>query len=250
MTDTAVRIAEVAPLDHDEAMALASAEHQRMLELLRSLEADDWSQPTDCSLWDVRAMAGHVTGMTQAFTGFRELARQMRAGKRAAGDGPMVDGLTAVQVREQAGLATSALLDRLAEVGPASVRFRSRFPRPLRRLPMKEEVDGTPETWRLGYLLDTILTRDTWMHRMDVARATGRELVLTPEHDGRLLAGVVAEWARRHGRPFTLRVSGPAGGTFVQGTGGDDIAIDAVELCRTLSGRAEGAGLLAQQVPF
>ena len=102
----------------------------------------------------------------------------------------------------------------------------------------------------MGYLLDVILTRDTWMHRVDIARATGRALVLTPDHDGRLVADVVAEWARRHGRPFTLSLEGPAGGVYTSGAGGEAIALDPVEFCRILSGRGQGTGLLTQQVPF
>ena len=81
------------------------------------------------------------------------------------------------------------------------------------------------------------LHRDTWMHRGDIARATGRELVLTPDHDGRIVADVVAEWARRHGRPFRLVLEGPAGGEFVQGDDGEQLRLDAVEFCRVLSGR-------------
>ena len=121
----------------------------------------------------------------------------------------------------------------------------------LRRMPMKEEVGGATETWRIGYLLDVILTRDPWMHRVDIARATGRELVLTAEHDGRIVADVVAEWARRHGQPFTLapRPARPAA-SFTHGDGGEASRLDAVEFCRTLSGRATGAGLLTQEVPF
>ena len=115
---------------------------------------------------------------------------------------------------------------------------------------MKEEVAGVTETWQLGYLLDVILTRDTWMHRVDIARATGAELVLTAEHDGRIVADVVAEWARRHGQPFTLGLAGPAGGTFTKDGGGEEITLDAVEFCRTLSGRAAGVGLLTTEVPF
>jgi hypothetical protein len=88
------------------------------------------------------------------------------------------------------------------------------------------------------------------MHRVDVARATGREMELTPEHDGRILADVVAEWARRHAAPFTLTLTGPAGGTYVAGDNGEHITIDAIEFSRTLSGRATGAGLLTHQVPF
>jgi hypothetical protein len=118
-------------------------------------------------------------------------------------------------------------------------------------MPMKEEIDGHVETWRMGYLLDVILTRDPWMHRIDITRATGRPHVLTREHDGRIVADVVAEWARRHGRPFELTLTGPAGGRYGAGDGsGDELVIDAVEFGRTLSGRAAGSGLLAQPVPF
>lgn len=247
---TITRVEDIPTITRSEAHSLAATENERVLELLRSLDDADWARPTDCSAWDVRALAGHVLGGMEGFASFRELAHQGRAGSKAAGDGPFIDGMTAVQVRERADLATSELLDRLASAGPRAARFRHRFPSLLRRLPMKEEVGGVPETWRLSYLLDVILTRDTWMHRVDLARATGRDLVLSAEHDGRIVADVVAEWARRHGRPFTLHLAGPAGGAYAAGGGGDTLELDAVELCRILSGRAEGTGLLTQEVPF
>jgi hypothetical protein len=143
------------------------------------------------------------------------------------------------------------VLRRLAEAGPQSARFRSRVPSPFRAMPMKQELlSGKSESWKMGYLLDTILTRDTWMHRVDIARATGREFVQTANHDGRIVADAVAEWARRHGQPFTLELGGPSGGSFTQGAGGETISLDAVELCRIFSGRAIGSGLLTQEVPF
>ena len=70
------------------------------------------------------------------------------------------------------------------------------------------------------------------------------------QRNGRIVADVVAEWARRHGKPFTLELTGPAGGTFTGSTGGTSLTCDAIEFCRTLSGRVPGTGLLAQQVPF
>jgi hypothetical protein len=106
------------------------------------------------------------------------------------------------------------------------------------------------EKWRLGYLIDLIYLRDIWMHRVDTAAATGAELVLTPEHDGRIVADVVAEWARRHGQPFTLQLTGPAGGTFSAGGGGEPTVIDAVEFCCLLAGRGTPTGLFATIVPF
>ena len=79
-------------------------------------------------------------------------------------------------------------------------------------------------------------TRDVWMHRVDIARATGQTMVLTAEHDGRLVADLVAEWATTHGEPFTLELDGTAGGTYVSGTGGEHVQIDAVEFCRVALG--------------
>ena len=132
------------------------------------------------------------------------------------------------------------------------------MPALLRRVPIP--VDGpVVERWSLGYLIDLIYLRDAWMHRIDTTRATGREPVLTADHDGRIVADVVAEWARRHGQPFALELTGPAGGTFRSpapevGDGGTDtpstITLDAVAFCRTLSGRVPGEGLLATVVPF
>jgi hypothetical protein len=104
--------------------------------------------------------------------------------------------------------------------------------------------------WKLGYLVDIIMARDYWMHRVDLARATGKELVLTPDHDGRIVADVVAEWARAHAQPFTLTLDGPAGGTFAREGNGEQLQLDAVQFCRILSGRATGSGLLDQEVPF
>lgn len=161
----------------------------------------------------------------------------------------MVDALTAKQVADHADLSPPELIARIDDVGPKAARWRATRPALFRRMAIKEDVGGEEETWRMGYLLDVILTRDPWMHRVDTARATGREMELTPEHDGRIVADVVAEWARRHGAPFTLTLTGPAGGSYVSGDG-EHITIDAVEFCRTLAGRAPGGGLLAQVVPF
>jgi uncharacterized protein (TIGR03083 family) len=245
-----ITTAEIGPITRPEARSLAQAETAAMVVLLADLSPDEWARPTDCPGWDVRAMAGHVLGMTEGFTGLRRMATMFRAGGKLAGDGPLIDGVTAHQVAANARLSTAELVARMAAAGPRQARWRSERPI-LRRMPMKNQYpDGTVETWTMGFVFEVILTRDTWMHRVDVAQATGRTLDLTPGHDGRIVADVVAEWARRHGQAFTLELTGPAGGTYACGTGGVALTCDAVEFCRTLAGRAPGAGLLAQQVPF
>ncbi|MTV24090.1 maleylpyruvate isomerase family mycothiol-dependent enzyme [Nitriliruptoraceae bacterium ZYF776] len=250
MTDTLTD--QAPPIGRDEARRLATTEYQRLARQLRSLTGDDWTQPTDCELWDVRDVAGHCVGMLSDFTSLRAVLRRMRAASRAAKrDGrPMVDAMTAMQVAEHAEATPAELVALVEQRGPIAARWRTGTPRVLRAMPMQEEVGGRSETWRLGYLFDTILTRDPWMHRVDIARATGRDLELTADHDGRIVADVVAEWARRHGRPFELTLTGPAGGRFAVGAGGEPLRLDAVEFCRILSGRAPGAGLLGQPVPF
>jgi uncharacterized protein (TIGR03083 family) len=242
-------IAEVPLIQRPESIELARTESARMARALRALDDDAWSAPTDCTLWDVRDMAGHVLGMTETFSSLRCFARDMRAGGKAAGDGPFIDGLTAVQVRRNAELTRQEVIDRLDALGPEQARWRGSR-RLMRQIRMTQDGPDGPETWKAGYLLDIILTRDTWMHRVDIARATGTSMELTPDHDGRIVADVVAEWARRHGEAFTLRLTGPAGGTWASGTGGEHIELDAVEFCRILADRAEGQGLLAQSVPF
>ena len=248
-----VDVTSIPPIRRPEATRLAEAEGTRFADALEKLGPQDWTAPTANTLWDVRAMAGHVLGMTETFTGLVRMARDMVAGTRLQGDGPQIDGLTAHQVARTAILAPSELIARLRTAGPRNARWRARR-RILRMAPLKEAVPGndpSSETWRLGYLVDIILTRDTWMHRSDLAEATGGAMELTAGHDGRLVADAVAEWARRHGQPFVLELTGPAGGTFVHGDGGEHLTFDAVELCRILSGRPAAAeGLLAVQVPF
>ena len=243
------RVEEVPTIARPESIRLAETETARMVALLRSLDDEGWAAPTDCPLWDVRAMAGHVLGMVETFSSLRRFARDMRAGGKAAGDGPFIDGLTAVQVQDHAGLSRQALIDRLEVRGPVQAAWRGSR-RLMRHIPTKEDGPDGPETWKAGYLFDIILTRDTWMHRVDIIRATGAPMELTADHDGRIVADVVAEWARRHGQPFTLRLTGPAGGAWASGSGGEYIEIDAVEFCRILADRAEGPGLLTQRVPF
>jgi uncharacterized protein (TIGR03083 family) len=249
---SATRVDTIPPITRADVEGLASTEYRRVASQLRFLTPDDWAKPTDCPLWDVRAVAGHSTGMLSTFTGYRTLMGEMRTATKAAkqSGGPMIDALTAKQVASHADLSTSELIAKVEQVGPRAARWRATRPAPFRRMPMKEKVGGQQETWRMGYLLDTILTRDPWMHRVDIARATGRQMEITADHDGRIIADVVAEWATRHGSPFVLTLTGPAGGEYVAGDDGEHITIDAVEFCRALSGRATSTGLLTQEVPF
>jgi hypothetical protein len=198
----------------------------------------------------VQDMAAHVLGQAESVASMREAAHQRIAAKREGGI--RQDAVNAIQIRERVGLAPADIMEQLRVAAPASIRVRRRLPGLLRRIRISVELqEGMRERWSFAYLMDVIYTRDTWMHRMDMARAVDTEPVLTPKHDGRIVADVVADWARRHGRPFELLLAGPAGGSFRSGRSGESFHLEAVEFCRILSGRDGGRqDLLATFTPF
>jgi uncharacterized protein (TIGR03083 family) len=246
-----IDVTSIPPITHSEAMALQAVELERAIDMLGTLDAEQWTTQTNCPDWDVRRMWLHVLGASEAGASIRENLHQMRlARKRRKELGVALEaGLSGVQVAEREHLSPDELLRRLSDIAPKTVRGRSRTPRPLRAV--KISIDApVVEKWKLGYLIDVIYLRDAWMHRVDTTTATGAELVLTPDHDGRLVADVVAEWARRHGQPFTLELTGPAGGSFTAAGGSEPTVIDAVEFCSLLAGRGTPTGLFATIVPF
>lgn len=248
---TVVDVATIPAFDHAEAMAWAEIEAGRLVELVRRLPPDAWSRPTDCAGWDVKAVLSHVLGSLEAHRHATEFVRQFVGATRATRrrGGPMVDHMTAAHVREHARLAPADIAARIERLAVPAVRARRRVPPPVRALPFRP---GPPFAgrWTLGYLVDVILNRDQWMHRVDVTRAAGIPMTVTAGHDGRLVADVVREWAAAHGQPFSLVLGGPAGGSYAAGTGGEAMCLDAVEFCRILSGRGDASGLLTTEVPF
>jgi uncharacterized protein (TIGR03083 family) len=235
-------------LDRPTAMRLAATEYDRFAAALRQLDPADWSAPTNCPGWDVRAMATHVLGMEKMAAYLRESLRQPRAaGKRG---GMFIDALTGLQVEEHASLTPEQVVTELARIGPKAAKGRKRAPGIVRRRVLPAAQTDGLEPWTMGYLFDVILTRDTWMHRMDISAATGRQPELTADHDGVLVDDVVREWAGRHGEPCSVTLTGPAGGSWSFGGGGSPIEMDAVAFCRAISGRAQPAGLLETAVPF
>jgi uncharacterized protein (TIGR03083 family) len=242
----------VRALDREVAMASAATEYARTGELLESITAAQWGLATDCPGWDVRDVAGHMLGMAQMIATVPELARQqMAAQKGAKKTGTlMIDILTALQVAKNAGLSPAEIVKATHAVGPRAARRRRKMPSFIRSrtMPGTQTVGGAEEQWTFGFLFDIILTRDPFMHRLDISRATGIPMKATTAHEGVIVDDVVREWAARHGQPYTLILSGPAGGTW--GGNGEQISMDALDFCRAVSGRGPATGLLRQQVPF
>lgn len=240
----------ITALTEDEIWRLARTEYSRMYALLRSLDAADWSRSTDCTAWTVRHMLAHLVGASEGFANPLELLHQYGTGRRlirqgrADGSQP-VDGANAVQVAERADATAADLIDRYGAVIEPVIRWRRR----LRHLPLR--MDDAGGRFTLRQLFEVILTRDTWMHRVDITRSTKRRFEITPEHDGRIVADAVRDWAGRHRHPFSLRLTGPAGGRYRSDREGAEVVeLDAVEFLRVLSGRGVGDGLLATRIVF
>lgn len=237
MTDAA----SVPPIRSGEGLLLSRIEYVRFLEVLDTLSEEEWAAPTELPGWDVKAVASHVLGGLECVAVPREFVRQYRAGRRVAvelGLADPYDGLNEVQVREHAPLSGAEVADRIRALVDRALRHRGRTPRWLRRAvrPTLDVAGRVP----LGWVLDVVYTRDTYLHRVDVCRAVGREVVVDDVEE-RVVADMVREWSERHGRAVTLRLTGPAGGTYECQGGGEEIELDAVEFTRLVSGRGDKA---------
>lgn len=258
-TDAATDVATIVRIRREtDAAEVAAAAYEQLLVLLRRLEPDDWDAPTDCEAWHVADMVRHLVGAARGHGSVPELLRQQLWGARHKRryDGNALDATNDLQVQDHAHLSPGQLVAELRRLAPRAVRGRLRTPELVRRIdvPMDRTgstAEGQPATLNLGHLVDAVLTRDVWLHSVDIERATGVAVDRGGVPDRRVVEDVVAEWAGRHGQPFELTLTGPAGGRWRRGVGGPALVLDAVECCRQLSGRAPASHpLLAHRLWF
>jgi len=252
MRNTATRVEGIADISHKEGMTLAETEYGRYTDVLGQVRPEDWAVQTVNKDWNVKQLTQHVLGFAQSNASFPVFVRAMRAGKKRAkvkGYDHFIHGVNEVQVEEREHLTPDELIAQWKATWPKALKGRRRFPPFMRPIPL----DFGPVIGKKpmgSYLMDVVFTRDTWMHRIDTCRAVGLEPVLTPEHDGRLIEDMVAEWTKLYDLSITLHLEGPAGGTYVRGPGDEELTIDAVEWIWILSGRGTGTGLLERELPL
>lgn len=240
-----------------DAADVAAAAYDQLVKVLSDLSPSEWTAATECPGWDVSDVVGHLIGEAKANISMKENLRQQLWGLRHRREyrGNPLDATNALQIADHAGLSPEQRLNTLTELSPAAIRGRSRLPAPMRLVTVPLSAGGSaaagmPRSVNLGHLVDVVYTRDVCMHTIDILRATGRTPALDDALTRRLTEDVVREWAGRHGQPVDLTLTGPGGGRYTTGTGGEIIELDAVEFCRIVSGRAPGTGLLATRVLF
>ncbi|MEU6319955.1 maleylpyruvate isomerase family mycothiol-dependent enzyme [Streptomyces sp. NPDC047009] len=238
MTQTFVQAARLPQTDRDQSAVIAEAEGRVALEVLEKLGDDDWRRPTDCVEWDIRTLVSHLVAQCEDNISLRTMLRREITGRRRhRGKGP-VDAHMAAQIADHTAVPGPILVAQFIRLWPRAVQARRSRPGLMRLAKVDTGMPAAP--WiSIGYLLDTIYNRDLWMHRIDLARATG-QTVTVGDHDGQIVEQVVRDLALTWRKaPIALELTGPAGGSWLIGSG-EPVAVvraDALAYMRALAGR-------------
>ena len=114
----------------------------------------------------------------------------------------------------------------------------NRLPRALDGVRVPSGLPDPPRIG-LGHLARVIEVRDTWMHGIDLARATGKPRV-AGGHDAPLIEQVLRDLSLGWSGPAVeLKLTGAYEGPWLIGSGTPvaEVSADAIELCRLLAGR-------------
>jgi len=236
---TIPRAEAIPSVNADEAHRLMTESFERLIRLLESLHADDWSRPTACTAWDVHDMVSHQAGGYLSGVSLREMLRQYgRVPKK--GQLPE-DAINELQVGERKNKTPAELIAELKQVGSVAIHNWAYGFNAVKWIAMPHPVGGFMS---LRYLMLVTHSRDTWMHRMDICRAANRPFEQTREHDGRIVELVVLDVAKKlrkrlHGKAITITLTGIAGGAWQIGDGAPTagLEMDALDFNIFVSGR-------------
>lgn len=212
----AQQASEIPPVAHAEAGRLSRTEFERVLAVLETLDGADWQQPTYCTEWNVRDMVAHLAGSMTGSTSLREFVRQNVTHPYVKAAANSVDGTNRLQIEERANHSTAEVIAEFRQNGPIAIKNRQKLPWLVRQLPI-------PGVGNFGYLMNIIYPRDEWMHRYDICAATGKKMVITQEHDGRILNLVLLDIAKKlkkqlAGRTILLHITGALRRTYQFGS--------------------------------
>jgi uncharacterized protein (TIGR03083 family) len=238
-----VRVDDLSGLSGPVLNHLGAFQNQQMLRLLRTLDADEWDAPTDCERWSVKDIVAHLIGWAECFSSFKELRHQFGASIRRRKElGNPVNAQNEQQVEDRRHLTPDEMIERFETSIARFLRFRMKVGRYAHYVPYYDP--SIIKFSNLGYIARVIFTRDVFMHRVDISRATNRPVVLEAE-DASLLSDVVRDWARRNDVDATIDLGSV--GTFLAGDSGRaTIAGDGSEFARVMTGRSEPGALALQ----
>lgn len=230
---------DIPHVNEQEAYALLTNEFKRFSQLLDKLSAEDWDKPTACTDWNVKEILAHQAGGFASGTGYREFIRQASTKKKP---GQLIeDAINALQVGERRYKSPTEIIAEIRQAGPKAILNWAHGFKLVKWVSIPHPVSGSLS---MRYLMWVIHSRDTWMHRLDICRATGNHFELTAEHDGRIVALVVRDVSQQlagklGGKGVVIELTGVAGGIWKVGTG-EEVArlkMDALDFNIFVSGR-------------
>lgn len=244
-------VATIPKSTHAEAGQLSQMAYERLLDVLMQLSGTDWTQPTYCTEWMVRDMTAHLAGSVTGSTSFAEFRRQNVQNPYLKEFSDPVDGTNKLQLEDRAGKTPAELVTEFRQNGQVAVNNRQKLPWLVRKihLPM-----GSLGFASIEYLMDVIYPRDQWMHRYDICAAAGKEMVVTPEHDGRIIALILRDLAQNlkkqlGSRTVDLHLRGALEATYRFGQGSRPTAViemDFFDFNLLASGRKKVADVVGQ----
>lgn len=243
----ASRAGDIPAPDRATCAKFAKQELVAFVDLLNQLEPDDWCKPTPCALWDVKDVVAHQAGHVQMGSGLRGFVAQLSprplAPYRKRGMS-ILDALNQRQVDMRKGRTPAEVVAEVRDGTPGSIASRGRLNVIARNVRVPAPPVGLVG---LGTLLHRIFPRDMWIHRLDIADATGKPFAQTPGHDDVMVALTVADAAKHvekkaPGLSFALTLSGPAGGSWAFGQNEVpewELRMDVTDFMRRSSGRID-----------
>lgn len=243
MITAAPRARTIPQTPPERAGEIHKAELAAGLALYEQLEEREWQQPTDCDRWNVREMVAHMVGACDDALSVRTFLRHWVVGPKRRYPGlSRLDAANELQIDDRRQHSGAEILADLRTLGPKAVdKVRRHFMRRFHLPASDPDLPGEPIT----YMYDVIAIRDMWMHRLDAARATGREFAVG-EHDREVVAQVLRDLGRHWSGPaVVLELTGPIGGAWMLGDGqpAGTVRADTLEYMRTLSGRQDAPSI-------
>lgn len=236
---TIIQAEQIPAVRKEEAAQIAAFELEQVLNVLDQLEGDDWTQPTECTEWNVRDMTAHLAGGCAGWARWRDFRRQLLTNPHMKDADVPVDAINRRELEDRADKTPQQLIDELREVGPKAIRNRKNLPVPLRII--KIPALPMPGKMSMAYLADIVYPRDQWMHRIDLCRATGKAFVNNSSHDRRLLDLIMRDIALTlDGRlNIVVNITGAATASYRFGKGDPqaELDIDFIEFNRRSSER-------------
>lgn len=237
METTITRAVDIARTGAREGDRLGRTQRLAFADEAAQLTDEQWGGPSGCDRWTVWHLVAHVVAQAenQAHPLSKTLA-SIVAGKVRYRRDNALDAMNEMGIDRHRDMTPAQLLGELRRLAPVSTT-----PRWFWRAPLSNTM-GLPAHANGGYLGHVIYVRDTWMHRVELAHATGQSLEPDPD-TAAIVAQVVRDLGRQWRGPDTvLTLTGPAGGTWLLGrgpaTGTTPTAkLPAIEFMLHLSGR-------------